>query len=51
MGTTWQILIDLMAEVQHRQFRSEPERDEARLENLEFVVLRMLEMLRDREDQ
>ena len=50
MVTNWQDLIDLLAAVQTAQYRSNPERDEARLEQLEFVVSRMLEMLRDQDE-
>lgn len=51
MGTTWEDLIDLLHEVHNTQFRSDPERDAARLENLEFVLQRIIEKLRDSENK
>jgi hypothetical protein len=47
---TWEDLIKALVAVRDSNMcRSEPEHDEARRDNLEFVVLTILEKLRDSE--
>lgn len=49
MGTTFEALLDQLVDFRDRQFRSEPERDRARIENFESILQAMLEKLRDQE--
>jgi len=50
MGSTWESLLkDLISTRDRNDYRSEPERDEARRDNLECIVQTMLEKLRDDE--
>lgn len=50
MGSTWESLLnELVACRDSDQYRSEPEHDRARRDNLEWIVQTMLEMLRDRD--
>lgn len=50
MGSTWQSLLDELVRVRDMDFRSDPEREQARRDTLEYVVQTMLEKLRDAED-
>jgi hypothetical protein len=47
MGASWESLLRALVEVRDRNYRSDPERDEARRDNLEWIVQTMLENLRD----
>lgn len=51
MGITFEGLLKVLVEFRDVQFRSEPERDAARIENLEYVIQTMLEKLRDIHDR
>jgi hypothetical protein len=51
MGSTWESLLETFIEVRDRQYRSDPDRDAARLDNLEFIMQRILEKLRDQEEK
>ncbi len=52
MGSTWESLLKALVDCRNRNdFRSEPERDEARRDNLEWIVQTMLEKLRDEAKQ
>jgi hypothetical protein len=47
MGNTWEGLLKALVECRDASYRSDPERDKARLDNLEYVVQSILEKLRD----
>jgi hypothetical protein len=47
MGASWESLLRSLVEVRDGLYRSEPDRDEARRDNLEWIVQAMLEKLRD----
>ncbi len=50
MGFTWERLLEALVMTRDsRAFRSDPEHDRARRDNLEFIVQTMLEKLRDAE--
>jgi len=50
MGFTWESLLKALVDCRDSNlYRSEPEHDQARRDNLEFIVQTMLEMLRDAE--
>jgi len=52
MGSTWESLLQALVDCRNRNdFRSEPEHDEARRDNLEWIVQTMLEKLRDEAEQ
>lgn len=51
MGSTWQSLLDELVRVRDMDFRTEPERDQARRDTLEWIVQTILEKLRDEERQ
>lgn len=51
MGSTWEGLLKELVECRDRDYRTEPERDEARRNNLEWIVQTILEKLRDAEKQ
>lgn len=47
MGSTWQSLLDELVRVRDMDFRSDPERDKAQRDTLEWIVQTILEKLRD----
>jgi hypothetical protein len=49
MGSTWESLINALIDGRDADYRTEPERDQARRDNLEWIVQTMLEKLRDEE--
>jgi hypothetical protein len=50
MGSTWESLLKALVDCRDRRdFRSDPEHDQARRDNLEWIVQTMLEKLRDEE--
>jgi hypothetical protein len=50
MGFTWEGLLKALVDCRNSNFyRSEPEHDQARRDNLEFIVQTMLEKLRYQE--
>lgn len=50
MGSTWESLLRALVECRDSdRYRSEPEHDQARRDNLEWIVQTMLEKLRDEE--
>jgi hypothetical protein len=51
MGSTWESLLKALVDGRDAPYRSEPERDQARRDNLEWIVQTMLEKLRDAEDR
>jgi hypothetical protein len=50
MGSTFENLIEQFVGLRDYPYRSDPERDEARLQNLESTMLAVLEKLRDKFD-
>ena len=50
MGTTFAALLDELVAFRDRPFRSEPERDTARIDMLESIMQATLEKLRDQFD-
>ena len=51
MGQTFQGLLDYLVVVRDADYRSDREREQARLESLDYVAQKMLEMLRDKFDK
>lgn len=49
MGSAWESLLEALIKGRDAIYRNEPERDTARRDNLEWIVQRMLEKLRDQE--
>lgn len=48
MGSTWESLLKALVDCRNsNKYRSEPEHDQARRDNLEWIVQTMLEKLRD----
>jgi hypothetical protein len=48
MGTDWETLLNALVDCRDSDaYRSVPEHDQARRDNLEWIVQRMLEKLRD----
>ena len=50
MGSTWESLLQALVDCRDGDYRSDPERDLARRDNLEWIVQTMLEKLRDAEE-
>lgn len=50
MGSTWESLLKALVDGRDGDYRTEPERDVARRDNLEWIVQTMLEKLRDAEE-
>jgi len=48
MGSTFQSLLDSFIQALDAEYRNDPDRYAARLDNIESTVQQMLEMLRDR---
>jgi hypothetical protein len=51
MGETFEDLLNRLCDARDAEYRTDPDRDEARLNSLESVVQTMLEKLRDRFDR
>jgi len=51
MGETWEGLLEDLVAARNGDYRSDPERNEARLNAIEYIVQTMLEKLRDEADQ
>jgi hypothetical protein len=50
MGSTWESLLKALSDCIHSNgYRNEPDHDRARRDNLEWIVMTMLEKLRDAE--
>jgi hypothetical protein len=49
MGSTWESLLEALVKGRDADYRTEPERDQGRRDNLEWIVQTMLEKLRDRD--
>ena len=47
MGTTFEELLNQFCAARDANYRDEPERNEARLDNMESTLQSMLELLRD----
>jgi len=47
MGETWESLLDDLVATRNGQYASDPERNEARIDALEYIVQTILEKLRD----
>jgi len=47
MDTSWERLLQVLVVGRDANYRTEPERDQARRDNLEWIVQIMLEKLRD----
>ncbi len=50
MGTDFSTLLQQLVDVRDAEYRSEPERYDARLNSMEGILQAMLELLRDRFD-
>ncbi len=48
MGSSWEDLLDVLTDFRDLRFPSDPEREAARIDNIEFILQRMLEKLRDK---
>ena len=51
MSETWEGLLEDLVAARNGDYRSDPERNEARLNAIEYIVQTMLEKLRDEADQ
>jgi hypothetical protein len=51
MGSTYASLLNVLVEFRDRQFRNEPDREEARIDMLESTLQAVLEKLRDQFDR
>jgi hypothetical protein len=49
MGSTWESLLQALVNGRDADYRSDADRDQARRDNLEWIVQTMLEKLRDEE--
>jgi len=51
MGSSYSSLLDMLIEARDADYRSDPERNEARLNMIESVMQTLLEKLRDQFDR
>lgn len=51
MGSTWASLLEELVKCRNGDWRSDPERAEAMLGTLEYIVQTMLEKLRDQDSE
>lgn len=50
MGHTFQSLLDQFCEIRGKQYRTDADEADARMESIEYTIQTLLEMLRDRYD-